>query len=154
MNSTIITLCVTFGWVFFDSLANYALSRRRFRSRGVIFASLIAAMAVPGAVLLIPRCLILEELGLFNSCASMILPLVLDTVEWFGEGTREACRRDLGVQLLMQAPTPCRSRRIRRRIRARVQPGKRVLEEAGRGVVGAAHGVIVEQQTADAAVLG
>ena len=83
MNSTIITLCVTFGRVFFDSLAGYALSRLRFRGRGVIFARLIAVMAVPGVVLLIPRFLILKELGLFNSYAGMILPLVVDAAGIF-----------------------------------------------------------------------
>jgi multiple sugar transport system permease protein len=78
MNSTIITLCVTLGRVFFDSLAAYALSRLRFRGRGVIFAALIAVMAVPSVVLLIPRFLILKELGLFDSYAGMIIPLIID----------------------------------------------------------------------------
>ena len=78
MNSTIITLCVTLGRVFFDSLAAYALSRLRFRGRGVIFAALIGVMAVPSVVLLIPRFLILKELGLFNTYGGMIIPLIID----------------------------------------------------------------------------
>ena len=83
MNSTIVTLCVTLGRVFFDSLAGYALSRLRFRGRNVIFASVIAVMAVPSVVLLIPRFLILKELGLFNSYAGMIVPLLVDAAGIF-----------------------------------------------------------------------
>lgn len=78
LNSTIITICVTVGRVFFDSLAGYALSRLRFRGRNIVFAGVIAVMAVPSVVLLIPRFLILKELGLYNSYAGMIIPLIID----------------------------------------------------------------------------
>jgi len=78
MNSTIVTLCVTVGRVFFDSLAGYALSRLRFRGRAVVFAGILAVMAVPNVVLLIPRFLILKELGLFNTYGGMIIPLLID----------------------------------------------------------------------------
>ena len=77
-NSAFITVIVTFGRVFFDSLAGYALSRLQFRGRNVIFAAVVAVMAVPGVVLLIPRFLVLKELGLYNSFGGMILPLVID----------------------------------------------------------------------------
>lgn len=77
-NSTIVTVAVTFGRVFFDSLAGYALSRLHFRGRGVVFAGILAVMAVPSVVLLIPRFLMLKELGLFNSYAGMIIPLIID----------------------------------------------------------------------------
>lgn len=77
-NSAFITVIVTVCRVFFDSLAGYALSRLRFRGRAVVFAGLIAVMAVPNVVLLIPRFLILKELGLYNSFGGMILPLIID----------------------------------------------------------------------------
>nr|WP_235928843.1 carbohydrate ABC transporter permease [Marisediminicola senii] len=83
MNSTIITLIVTCGRVFFCSLAGYALSRLHFRGRNVIFAIVIAVMAVPGVVLLIPRFLILKELGLYDSYAGMIIPLIVDAAGIF-----------------------------------------------------------------------
>ena len=83
MNSTIVTICVTFGRVFFCSLAGYALSRLQFRGRGIIFAAVIAVMAVPAVVLLIPRFLILKELGLFNTYGGMILPLIVDATGIF-----------------------------------------------------------------------
>jgi multiple sugar transport system permease protein len=83
LNSTIVTIFVTAGRVFFDSLAGYALSRLQFRGRGVVFAAVIAVMAVPAVVLLIPRFLILKELGLYDSYGGMILPLVIDAAGIF-----------------------------------------------------------------------
>jgi len=82
-NSAFITVIVTLGRVFFDSLAGYALSRLRFRGRTVIFAAIIAVMAVPNVVLLIPRFLILKELGLYNSFAGMIIPIMVDAAGIF-----------------------------------------------------------------------
>jgi len=82
-NSAFITVVVTLGRVFFDSLAGYALSRLRFPGRSVVFAALIAVMAVPNVVLLIPRFLILKELGLYNSYAGMIIPIMIDAAGIF-----------------------------------------------------------------------
>jgi multiple sugar transport system permease protein len=82
-NSLLITIIVTTGRVFFDSLAGYALSRLAFRGRAVIFACLVAVMAVPNVVLLIPRFLILKELGLYNSYAGMIIPIMIDAAGIF-----------------------------------------------------------------------
>ena len=82
-NSGFIAVVVTLSRVFFDSLAGYALSRLRFRGRTVVFAALIAVMAVPNVVLLIPRFLILKELGLYNSYAGMIVPLLIDAAGIF-----------------------------------------------------------------------
>jgi multiple sugar transport system permease protein len=78
LNSTMITIVVTAGRVFFDSLAGYALSRLRFRGRTIVFSSLIAVMSVPNVVLLIPRFLILRQFGLYDSYAGMIIPLIVD----------------------------------------------------------------------------
>jgi multiple sugar transport system permease protein len=82
-NSVIVTVFVTAGRVFFDSLAGYALARLRFRGRTVIFAGLIAVMSVPSVVLLIPKFLVLNTLGLFDSYAGMILPLLVDAAGVF-----------------------------------------------------------------------
>jgi len=83
MNSFIVTLCVTAGRVFFDSLAGYALARIPFRGRGVVFALLIAVMAVPGVVLLIPKFLVLNQLGIYDSYTGMIVPLLADAAGVF-----------------------------------------------------------------------
>ena len=82
-NSAIVTVCVTAGRVFFDSLAGYALARLHFRGRGVVFAALVAVMAVPAVVLLIPKFLVINQLGIYDSYAGMILPLLVDAAGVF-----------------------------------------------------------------------
>ncbi|MET2010108.1 carbohydrate ABC transporter permease [Microbacterium chocolatum] len=82
-NSAIVTVMVTLGRVFFVSLAGYALARLQFRGRTVVFAALIAVMAVPSVVLLIPKFLVLNQLGLYDSYAGMILPLLVDAAGVF-----------------------------------------------------------------------
>ncbi len=83
MNSLIITLAVTAGRVFFDSLAGYALARLPFRGRTVVYGALVAVMAVPSVVLLIPKFLVINQLGIFNSYAGLIIPLLADAAGVF-----------------------------------------------------------------------
>ncbi|WP_433267829.1 carbohydrate ABC transporter permease [Micromonospora vinacea] len=82
-NSLLVTVLVTIGRVFFDSLAGYALARLRFAGRGGLFAAVIAVMAVPGVVLLIPKFLVLNQLGLYNSYAGLVVPLLADAAGVF-----------------------------------------------------------------------
>ncbi|OIQ81488.1 inner membrane ABC transporter permease protein YcjP [mine drainage metagenome] len=82
-NSVIVTVFVTLGRVFFDSLAGYSLSRLHWRGRGVVYAGLVAVMAVPGVVLLIPKFLVIKELGIYNTWAGMIIPLLVDAAGVF-----------------------------------------------------------------------
>ena len=82
-NSTVVTLTVTAGRVFFDSLAGYALARLQFRGRSVIFAGLIAVMAVPSVVLLIPKFLVINQIGIYNSYTGLIVPLLADAAGVF-----------------------------------------------------------------------
>ncbi|MDQ1589317.1 MAG: multiple sugar transport system permease protein [Microbacteriaceae bacterium] len=82
-NSAIVTIFVTVGRVFFDSLAGYALARLHFRGRSVIFAGLIAVMSVPTVVLLIPKFLVINQLGMYDSYAGMIIPLLVDAAGVF-----------------------------------------------------------------------
>ncbi|MCL3862211.1 carbohydrate ABC transporter permease [Actinotalea sp. K2] len=82
-NSVIVTICVTLGRVFINSLAGYALARLEFRGRGLVFAGLVAVMAVPGVVLLIPKFLVINQLGIYNTYAGMIIPLLADAAGIF-----------------------------------------------------------------------
>ena len=83
MNSALVTVLVTAGRVFFDSLAGYALARMQFRGRAVIFAGLVAVMAVPTVVLLIPKFLVINQLGIYNSYTGLIVPLLADAAGVF-----------------------------------------------------------------------
>ena len=48
-----------------------------------LFAAVIAVMAVPGVVLLIPKFLVLNQLGIYNSYTGLILPLIADAAGVF-----------------------------------------------------------------------
>jgi len=82
-NSVFITVIVTVCRVFFNSAAGYALSRMRFRGRGFVFGLFIAVMAVPTVVLMVPRFLVIKELGIFDTYWGMILPIVVDAAGIF-----------------------------------------------------------------------
>jgi multiple sugar transport system permease protein len=82
-NSVLVTVVVTLGRVLFGSMAGYALSRLQFRGRKALFAGLLALMAVPPVVLLIPKFLVLNQLGLYNSYAALIVPLLADATGVF-----------------------------------------------------------------------
>ena len=82
-NSLLVTVLVTAGRVLLDSMAGYALARLRFRGRRGVFAAVIAVMAVPGVVLLIPKFLVLNQLGVYDSYVALILPLLADAAGVF-----------------------------------------------------------------------
>ncbi|MGN6743955.1 MAG: carbohydrate ABC transporter permease [Amnibacterium sp.] len=82
-NSAIVTVAVTVGRTLFDSAAGYALARLQFRGRGVLYAGLVAVMAVPGVVLLIPKFLVINQLGMYDSYSGMIVPLIADAAGVF-----------------------------------------------------------------------
>ncbi|WP_229700925.1 carbohydrate ABC transporter permease [Streptomyces camponoticapitis] len=82
-NSVLVTLFITAGRVFFDSLAGYALARLDFRGRNLLFNGLLTVMSVPGVVLLIPKFLVLNQLGIFDTYAGMIVPLLVDAAGVF-----------------------------------------------------------------------
>jgi multiple sugar transport system permease protein len=82
-NSAVVTIAVTIGRTLFDSAAGYALARLRFPGRGVVFAGIIAVMAVPAVVLLIPRFLVLNQLGMYDSYSGLIVPLLADAAGVF-----------------------------------------------------------------------
>jgi multiple sugar transport system permease protein len=82
-NSLVVTLFVTGGRVLLDSLAGYALARLRFPGRKFLFAGVIAVMAVPPVVLLIPKFLVLNQIGIYDTYSAMILPLLADAAGIF-----------------------------------------------------------------------
>ncbi len=82
-NTVFVATTITLGRVFLDSLAGYALSRLNFPGRKAIFALVIAVLAVPGVVLMVPKFLVLKQLGIYNSYAGMILPLAMDAMGIF-----------------------------------------------------------------------
>ncbi|GAB2922294.1 carbohydrate ABC transporter permease [Streptomyces mayteni] len=82
-NSTVVTILVTAGRVLFDSMAGYALARLHFPGRRLLFVLLLSIMSVPGVVLLIPKFLVLNTFGMFDTYAGMVVPLLVDAAGIF-----------------------------------------------------------------------
>ena len=82
-NSVLVTVVITISRVLLDSMAGYALARLRFRGRVALFAGVIGLMAVPPVVLLIPKFLVLNQLGMYNSYPALIVPIMADAAGIF-----------------------------------------------------------------------
>lgn len=78
LNTVIFALSVTIMRLLFDSLAGYALARLKFPGNRVMFFTILGTMMIPGVVLLIPRFIILKQLGLLNTYQGVILALAAD----------------------------------------------------------------------------
>ncbi|MGL4172735.1 MAG: carbohydrate ABC transporter permease [Actinomycetota bacterium] len=76
--SIIVTLMVVVGRVILDAAAGYALSRLRWRGRRVVFAIVLSTLAIPPIVLAVPRFLVMRDLGMLNTLAGLIVPLLFD----------------------------------------------------------------------------
>ncbi|RAM52233.1 MAG: carbohydrate ABC transporter permease [Hapalosiphonaceae cyanobacterium JJU2] len=77
-NSVVIAICVTILNLLFNSMAGYALARLRFRGRHFWFLLILAVLAVPAQVTLIPTFLILKAFGWLNSYQGMIVPSMVN----------------------------------------------------------------------------
>lgn len=73
-NSTWLAVVNVVTQLFFCSLAAYAFARISFPGRDVIFSVLIASMAIPGAIILLPGYVFYARLGWVNTFWPLIVP--------------------------------------------------------------------------------
>lgn len=76
-NTLVLCFGSVLGTLFSCSLAAYAFARLKWPGRRVLFAVMIATMLLPWHVTMIPRFLLMRELGLYNSLAALIVPTFL-----------------------------------------------------------------------------
>ncbi len=85
------------------AMAGYALAKKRFFGRGILFSLIVCAMALPKQVILIPLLREMNALGLYNTMWAVIYPVVgwpfgVFLLKQFAEGIPtemvEACRID------------------------------------------------------------
>jgi multiple sugar transport system permease protein len=77
-NSVFIAITVTLLNLLFNSMAGYALARLQFRGKRFWFFLILAVLAVPAQITLIPTFLILKALGWLNSYQGMIVPSMVN----------------------------------------------------------------------------
>jgi multiple sugar transport system permease protein len=83
LNSFLVAISVTLLQLVVCSLAAYAFARLRFPGRELIFLAFLGALMVPSQVTLIPRFLLMRELGWFNTYQALILPFVFSSFGTF-----------------------------------------------------------------------
>ena len=76
-NSLIIAVITTAGSLASCSMAAFALSRLRFRGRGLLFMAVIAALIVPFASRMIPIFIEMRSVHMLNTWYPVILPNIL-----------------------------------------------------------------------------
>ena len=74
LNSVIVATSITVANLLFNSMAGYALARLNFTGRRFWFLLILAVLAVPVQITLIPTFLILKAFGWLNSYEGMIVP--------------------------------------------------------------------------------
>lgn len=71
---------VTFGTVFFSSLAAYAFARLKFAGRTIVFSMLLATLMIPYGVRVIPLYIMLRSFGWIDTHTALIVPPILSNV--------------------------------------------------------------------------
>ncbi len=74
LNSVFVAAAVVAARCTFDTMAGYAFARMRFPGREALFALVIATMMVSPMVMLIPRFVLLQQLGLVNTLHALWIP--------------------------------------------------------------------------------
>ena len=78
-NTVIVTVARTLGQLVIASLAAFAFSQLRFPGRDTLFFILLAGLMVPDQVLIVPRFIIMRELGWFDTYQGLIVPLLFSS---------------------------------------------------------------------------
>jgi cellobiose transport system permease protein len=76
-NSLIVAVVTSASVVFFSTLAGYSFSKLRFRGRGPLLVFVIATMAVPTQLGVVPLYIVMRELHLTGNLLAVILPALV-----------------------------------------------------------------------------
>lgn len=76
-NTLVLCIGCVVGTTLSSALTAYGLSRVRWRWKKALFAVVIATMLLPWHITMIPRFLLISELGLYNSLGAIIAPTFL-----------------------------------------------------------------------------
>lgn len=83
LNSVVVTFFSVAGNVFFSAIVGYAFARLRFKGRELLFMLYLATMMVPNQVLLVPKYLLFQWLGISNTHLTLILPAMFEVFSVF-----------------------------------------------------------------------
>jgi multiple sugar transport system permease protein len=83
LNTIGVTAARVVGQIFFASMAAFAFARLRFPGRELLFFLLLSALMIPEQVLIIPRYILIRELGWIDSYQGLIVPLLFSAFGTF-----------------------------------------------------------------------
>jgi len=92
LNSAIVAIVVAASVVFFSTLAGYSFSKLRFKGRDGLLYFVIATLAVPTQLAVVPLFIIMIKLNLVGTLPSVILPGLVSAfgVFWMTQYLRQA----------------------------------------------------------------
>jgi multiple sugar transport system permease protein len=76
LNSALIALLATVLATMINTMAGYAFAKLRFDGREPLFRGLLTAMVIPAQVAMLPLFLMLKQMGLINTYAGVLVPLL------------------------------------------------------------------------------
>ncbi len=76
LNSLIVTITSTLGYLFFSSITGYAFAKGRFVGKSILFIILLTTLMIPFEIRMIPMYLLMRRLHLSDTYAALILPFI------------------------------------------------------------------------------
>jgi ABC-type glycerol-3-phosphate transport system permease component len=76
LNTIIVSIAAIAGTLSVSSLAAYAFARFRFAGDTILFYMILALLMIPGILMLVPRYVIVAQLGMVNTYWALIIPFV------------------------------------------------------------------------------
>ena len=96
-NSIIVSTIVSVSVVFFSTLAGFAFSKLRFKGKGGLFYFVIATLAVPTQLAVVPLFIVMVNLKLAGTLPAVILPALVSAfgVYWMTQYLEQALPYEL-----------------------------------------------------------
>ena len=96
-NSLVVSTATAFSVVVFSTLAGYSFAKLRFRGRGPLLVFVIATMAVPTQLGIVPLFIVMSELGWVGQLQAVIVPGLVTAfgVFWMTQYLSEALPYEL-----------------------------------------------------------
>ena len=77
LNSIFITVTVTLLVILTSTFVGYVFAKYEFKGKKALFVVMLATMMIPGQVTMIPRYLIIQKLGMYNTYWALIVPSII-----------------------------------------------------------------------------
>jgi cellobiose transport system permease protein len=91
-NSLLVSTTVSASVVFFSTLAGYAFAKLKFRGRGPLLVFIVATMAVPTQLGVVPLYLLMAQYGWIDTMQAIIVPALVNAfgVFWMTQYVQQA----------------------------------------------------------------